>query len=179
MSYQTIDTLIINSGIDISSAVDKIDAVFENEGLSLSLNDTFWLEDFLEFDSPESGEYDIKARDEAKAFLDRLKNHRAGGTISYVDENMTLPILVAFTSLNDMDICAIKMYVQSDIAELHRKKFRLLITNIKSEIGALAILQGSQLNPRWDEEPLIEAVLQGNTPRYTEFILETEPRTNY
>lgn len=173
------DTLIINSGIDISSAVDKIDAVFENAGLSLSLSDTFWLEDFLEFDSPESGEYDIETRDDAKAFLGRLKNHRAGGTISYVDENMTLPVLVAFTSLNDMDICAIKMYVQSDIAELHRNFFRLLITNIKSEIDALAVLQGSQLNPRWDEEPLVEAVLQGNTPRYSEFVLEIGPKKNY
>lgn len=177
MSYQTIDTLIITLGIDIEPAVDKINTVFSNAGFSLNLNDTFRLEDFIESDSPKSGEYVIKTKDDGKAFLERLKNHKAGGSVSYVNEDMNLLVLVAFTSLNDTDICAIKIYVQWDLAKLHKQFFQLLIADIKNNIAVLAVLQGSELHAFWDEEPLIEAVQQGNRSRYSEFILEIESKS--
>lgn len=115
MSLLTTDIIFITTGIHIRDAVNATDSHFKSFGLSLSYRDIYTLEDYIESDSPDWGDYPVETAEEAACFLERLKDHNAGGWVSYNDEKRYL--MVSFKSLDDRMICAVIICVQENIFE--------------------------------------------------------------
>lgn len=166
----TIDTIFIVSKVEIDVAFDFVDSILRSNHFQIETDgETFWLEEFDNFDSPNSGPYEIESELDANNFISKLKMHKVGGTISY--SNDISSVLVAFASFNDSYIDTIKFYIQTNLYELHKAFFLQVFKELKFSINTIAIIQGNDLNDNWDEDLLIEEILRGTSNKKFEMTI--------
>ncbi|GAB5419084.1 MAG: hypothetical protein Crog4KO_05920 [Crocinitomicaceae bacterium] len=171
MSTASEDFIVIFPKTKANVVLEKVEKINSNLNWSFSSNnETYWLEEPESFESQLSGEYRINSDSDLESFLSMLKKHNSGGVISVKSNEYDVSVLMSLVSIDDLFLSALIFYVDSNLYDFHENIIVQLILELCNELEYSTLLKGSELQDDWDEEPLIEAVHNGELEPYQKFI---------